>query len=49
VRHLFRPWKLVKASDVSPVGAFKTSSINALHDVIDEEGLGLFPSASSIN
>jgi hypothetical protein len=49
VRHLFHPWKLVKASDVSPAGAFKTSSINALHDVIDEEGLGLFPSTSSIN
>ena len=31
VKALFRPWKLVKAGDTSPVGAFKTSTIEALH------------------
>ncbi len=36
IRELFRPWRVLKACDISPVGAFKTSSLNALREVIDE-------------
>jgi hypothetical protein len=36
IRKLFSLWKLVKASDVAAVGAFKSSTINALRGVIDE-------------
>jgi hypothetical protein len=43
IKTLFRAWKLVKAGDTSPVGAFKTSTIEALHNVIDEDNDGLFP------
>ncbi len=35
IKNLFRPWKFVKAADVAAVGAFKSSTINALHEVID--------------
>jgi hypothetical protein len=30
IRQLFQPWKLVKAGDISSVGCFKMSTINAL-------------------
>ena len=35
ISSLFRPWRLVKAGDVSAVGAFKSSTIEALPNVID--------------
>jgi len=49
VRELFKPWRMLKAGDISAVGAFKTSTIKALRDVIDYEKLGLSPSASSVD
>ncbi len=49
ISYLFRPWKIVKAGDVSPIGAFRTSTSQALHDVIDEFKEGLFPSPSSVD
>jgi hypothetical protein len=49
IRSLFRPWKLVKAGDISSVGSVKTSTINALRNVVDEAGVGYFPSASAVN
>jgi hypothetical protein len=39
----------LKAGDTSPVDALKTSSILALHNVIDENNDGLFPSASAVS
>jgi hypothetical protein len=47
VRHIFKEWKLVKAYDCSSIGAFKTATIKALHSVLDESKIGLFPSPSS--
>jgi hypothetical protein len=47
--HVFKPWKLVKAYDCSSIGAFKTATIKALHSVLDENKLGLFPSPSTID
>jgi hypothetical protein len=49
IRQLFRPWKLVKAGDVSAVGGFKTTTINTLRSVVDENGEGFFPSASAVS
>jgi hypothetical protein len=49
VRELFRPWKLVKAGDVSSAGSFKTSTINALREIIDGNNENLFPSATTVN
>jgi hypothetical protein len=49
IYHLFRPWKIVKVGDVSAVGAFKTSTIKALHSVIDENNSGIFPSPSAVD
>ncbi len=49
ISNLFRPWKLVKAGDHSSVGGFKTTTINTLRNVIDQDGVGFFPSASSVN
>jgi len=49
LRDLFKPWRMLKAADISSVGAFKTSTIKALNEVIDHERLGLFPSASSVD
>jgi len=49
IKNLFRSWKLVKAGDMSPVGAFKTSTIEALHGVIDENNEGLFPSLKAVS
>jgi hypothetical protein len=46
---LFRPWKLVKAGDVCSVGGFKTTTINALCTIVDENGEGFFPSPSTVN
>jgi hypothetical protein len=48
VKELFRPWRILKACDVSPVGAFKMSSLKALQNVIDENNVGLFPSTTSL-
>jgi hypothetical protein len=45
---IFCPWRLVKAGDVSAVGAFKSSTIQALRNVIDENNDGLFPSVSAV-
>jgi hypothetical protein len=39
----------MKAGDISSVGAFKTSTIKALNEVINHERLVLFPSASSVD
>jgi hypothetical protein len=41
-------WRLLKAFDCSSVGAFKTSTLQAMHSVLDEENNGYFPSASSL-
>jgi hypothetical protein len=49
ISNLFWPWKLVKAGDVSSVGGFKTTTINALCTVIDAKGEGLFPSPTTVN
>jgi hypothetical protein len=46
---LFYPWKLVKAGDISSVGSFKTSTINALRNIVDENDIGYFPSATTVN
>jgi len=45
-REVFKEWKLLKAFDCSSVGAFKTSTLQAMHSVLDEHNNGLFPSAS---
>ncbi len=47
--HVFRPWKLVKAGNVSATGAFKTSTLKELHEVIDEHNEGVFPSPSPVS
>jgi len=39
---------LVKAGDVSAIGAFKSSTIEALQNVIDENNDGYFPSVSAV-
>jgi hypothetical protein len=49
IRSLFRPWKLVKAGDVCSVGGFKTTTINALRTIVDENGEGFFPSPTTVN
>ena len=49
VRHIFKDWKVLKAFDCSAIGAFKTSTIKALHSVLDEDKIGLFPSSSAID
>jgi hypothetical protein len=38
----------VKAGDVSAIGAFKSSTIEALQNVIDENNDGYFPSVSAV-
>ncbi len=49
VRQIFKTWKLVKAYDVSSIGAFKMATIKALHSVLDKNKTGLFPSPSAID
>ncbi len=49
IKNLFRPWKLVKAADVAAVGAFKSSTIHALREVINENDEDLFPSVSTVS
>jgi hypothetical protein len=52
IKDLFRPWRVwrvLKAGDVSAIGAFKTSTVKALNEVIDREKMGLFPSPSSVD
>jgi hypothetical protein len=49
IQKLFRPWKLVKAGDVSSVGCFKTSTIVALREVVDDDNYGYFPSTSRVS
>jgi hypothetical protein len=46
---MFCPWKLVKAGDMSSVGSFKSSTVNALRNVVDVNGVGYFPSSSSVS
>ena len=48
VRHIFKDWKVVKAFDCSAISTFKTSTIKALHSVLDKDKIGLFPSPSAI-
>ncbi len=48
IRSIFRPWKLVKAGDMAAVVGFKTTTINALHTIIDENGDGFFSSAMTV-
>jgi len=48
IKKLFAPWRLLKASDVSAIGAFKTSTVQALND-IDKDKIGVFPSPSSVD
>jgi hypothetical protein len=40
---------MVKAGDLSSVGGSRTSTINTLRNVIDENGEGLFPSPTTVN
>lgn len=49
IKDLFKPWRLLKAGDVSAMGAFKPSTIKALNEVIDYEQLSLFPSPSAVD
>jgi hypothetical protein len=49
IKDLFRPWRVLKAGDLSAIGAFKTSTVKALNEVIDREKLGLFPSPSTVD
>jgi hypothetical protein len=49
IRSLFRPWKMVKAGDMAAVGGFKTTNINALRNIIDENVEVYFPSTSMVN
>jgi hypothetical protein len=41
IQYLFCLWGIVKAGDVAAVGAFKSSTINALLNIIDEKDEGL--------
>jgi hypothetical protein len=47
-RLVFKEWKLLKAFDCSSVGAFKTSTLQAMHAILDEDKKGYFPSVSSV-
>lgn len=49
IHNVFKEWRLLKAFDCSSVGAFKTSTLQAMHAVLDGEKLGYFPSASAID
>jgi hypothetical protein len=49
IRQVFKEWRLLKAFDCSSVGAFKTSTLQAMHGVLDEEKNGYFPSASAVD
>ncbi len=49
VRDVFKDWKVLKAFDCSAIGAFKTSTVQALNSVLDEGKIGLFPSTSGIS
>jgi hypothetical protein len=46
---VFKGWRLLKAFDCSSAGAFKTSTLQAMHAVLDEEKNGYFPSASAVD
>jgi hypothetical protein len=39
VRQIFKDWKVLKAFDCSSIGAFKTSTVKALHSILDEQFL----------
>ncbi len=49
IRAVFKEWKVLKAYDCSSIGAFKTSTVKALHFVLDEEKQEYFPSPSGID
>jgi len=49
IRNVFKEWKLLKAFDCSSVGAFKTSTLQAMRSVLDENNSGFFPSPSSVD
>jgi hypothetical protein len=49
IKDLFKPWRVLKAGDVSAIGAFKSSTVKALNEVIDREKLGFFPSPSAVD
>jgi hypothetical protein len=46
---LFHHWIIFKAGDVSAIGAFETSIIKTLYEVIDENNEGIFPSPSAVD
>ncbi len=39
----------MKAGDTLPIGAFQTSTVDALHKVIDENDEGLFPGLKAVS
>jgi hypothetical protein len=49
IRNLFLPWRSMKAADVAAMGAFKSSTTNALHDMVDEKSEDLFSSVSTVS
>jgi hypothetical protein len=34
IKDWFIPWRVLKAADVTPIGVFKTSTVQALNEVI---------------
>jgi len=51
---MFRHWKLVKAGDICPAGAFCNSTIEGLSDILDDDledddVCHMFPSSSSVS
>jgi hypothetical protein len=49
VQNVFKDWKVLKAFNCSPIGAFKSSTVKALTSVLDEGKIGLFPSPSAVD
>ncbi len=47
--NLFRPWRLVKAADLAAMGAFQSTTINALRNMVDEKPEDLFHSVSTVS
>jgi hypothetical protein len=37
IHAVFKEWKVLKSYDCSSIGAFKNSTVKALHSVLDEE------------
>jgi hypothetical protein len=49
IHNLFCPCRLVKAADVAAMGAFKSSTIYALRNVVNEKSEDLFPSVRTVS